>query len=66
MTKDNCVNDHNGLKKDLESLNLKIKDVLGGGSLSAEGLKSLIKEAEEAQKRLIQNTEGDKENKENT
>ena len=66
MTKDNCVNDQDVLKKDLESLNLKIKDVLEGGSLSAEGLKSLIKEAEEAQKRLIQNTEGDKENKENT
>ena len=66
MTKDNCVNDHDRLKKDLESLNLKIKDALKGGSLSAEGLKSLIKEAEEAQKRLIQNTEGDKEKKENT
>ena len=65
MTKDNNVNDPEELKKDLESLDLKIKDALTDGNLSEEGLKTLIKNAEEMQKRLIQTTENsqDKEEK---
>ena len=65
MTKDNNVNDPEELKKDLESLDLKIKDALTDGNLSEEGLKTLIKNAEEMQKRLVQTTENsqDKEEK---
>ncbi len=45
--------DQEELKKDLESLNIKIKDALKGGVSSAEGLTALIKEAEAMQKRII-------------
>jgi len=57
MTKDDSGKNPDELKKDLESLDLKIKDALTDGNLSEEGLKTLIKEAEEMQKRLAQTTE---------
>jgi hypothetical protein len=65
MTKDDSDKNPDELKKDLESLDLKIKDALTDGNLSEEGLKTLIKEAEEMQKRLVQPTENsqDKEEK---
>jgi len=50
----------------LENLNQKIKNALENGGLSSDGLKTLIKETEEAQKRLMQNIENDKEDKNNT
>jgi len=64
MTKNNSVNNHDALKKDLENLNLKIENALNNSSLSEEGLKTLIKEAEEIQKRLIYNTENTQEKEE--
>ena len=64
MTKDNSVNNHDALKKDLENLNLKIKKAMNNSSLSEAGLKTLIKEAEEIQKRLIHNTESTQEEEE--
>lgn len=63
MTEDNCVNDN--VEKDLKNLNQKIKNALQNGGLSSDGLKTLIKETEEAQKRLIQHIENDKEDKDN-
>lgn len=57
MTTDNNVNNHDALKKDLENLNLKIKNALADSSLSEEGLKNLIKETEELQKRLVSTAE---------
>jgi len=66
MTEDNCVNDNDKFKEDLENLNQKIKNALENGGLSSDGLKTLIKETEEAQKRLMQNIENDKEDKNNT
>jgi len=65
MTKDDSGKNPDELKKDLESLDSKIKDALTDGNLSEEGLKTLIKNAEEMQKRLIQTTENshDKEEK---
>ena len=66
MTEDNCVSDNDKFKKDLENLNQKIKNALENGGLSSDGLKTLIKETEEAQERLMQNIENDKEDKHNT
>ena len=66
MTEDNCVNDNDKFKEDLENLNQKIKNALENGGLSSDGLKTLIKETEDAQKRLMQNIENDKEDKNNT
>jgi len=66
MTEDNCVSDNDKFKKDLENLNQKIKNALENGGLSSDGLKTLIKETEEAQERLMQNIENDKEDKNNT
>ncbi|MBW2221555.1 MAG: hypothetical protein JRF22_03365 [Deltaproteobacteria bacterium] len=66
MTEENCVNDNDKFKEDLENLNQKIKNALENGGLSSDGLKTLIKETEEAQKRLMQNIENDKEDKNNT
>ena len=66
MTEDNCVNDNDKFKKDLENLNQKIKNALEDGGLSSDGLKILIKETEEAQKRLIHNIESNEENDDST
>ena len=66
MTKDDCVNDNDEFKKDLESLNQKIKNALEDGDLSSDGLKTLIKETEEAQKKLIHNLENNEEKDDNT
>ena len=66
MTKDTTGSNHDALKKDLEDLNSKIKSTLENGGLSQEGLKTLIKEAEEIQKRLIDSTESAKDRKEDT
>ncbi|MCK5514085.1 MAG: hypothetical protein KAJ00_06280 [Deltaproteobacteria bacterium] len=66
MTEDNCVNDNDEFKKDLENLNQKIKNALENGGLSSEGLKTLIKETEEAQKRLMHNIESNEENDDST
>lgn len=66
MTQDNNVINQDQLKKDLEDLNLKIKNALTKGSLSEEGLKTLVKETEEIQKRLISNAESAKKEEENT
>ena len=65
MTKDDSGKNPDELKKDLESLDSRIKDALTDGNLSEEGLKTLIKNAEEMQKRLIHTTESsqDKEEK---
>jgi hypothetical protein len=65
MTKDNNVNNNDELQKDLENLDLKIKDALSSNSLSEEGLKALIKETEGIQKRLIHNAESTQEEEEN-
>lgn len=56
MTKDDSGKNPDELKKDLESLDAKIKDALTDKNLSEEGLKTLIKNAEEMQKRLVQTT----------
>jgi len=64
MTKDNSVNNHDALRKDLENVNLKIKNALDNSRLSEAELKTLIKEAEEIQKRLIHNTESSQEEEE--
>lgn len=66
MTEDNCVNDNDEFKKDLENLNQKIKNALENGGLSSDGLRTLIKETEEAQKKLMQNIENDKDDKNTT
>ena len=64
MTKDDSDKKTDELKKDLESLDSKIKDALTDGNLSEEGLKTLIKDAEEMQKRLVQTTEESQANEE--
>ena len=66
MTEDNCVNDNDKFKKDLENLNQKIKNALENGGLSPDGLETLIKETEEAQKRLIYNVENNEEKDDST
>lgn len=66
MTEDNSVNDNDEFKKDLENLNQKIKNALENGGLSSDGLKTLIKETEEAQKRLIYNIENNEEKDDRT
>lgn len=66
MTEDNCVNDNDKFENDLKNLNQKIKNALEDGGLSSDGLKTLIKETEEAQKRLIHNIESNEENDDST
>ena len=66
MIEDNCVNDNDKFKKDLENLNQKIKNALENGGLSSDGLRTLIKETEDAQKKLMQNIENDKDDKNTT
>ena len=66
MTEDNCVNDNDKFENDLKNLNQKIKIALEDGGLSSDGLKTLIKETEEAQKRLIHNIESNEENDDST
>jgi hypothetical protein len=54
MKKNNDVSDSpDKLTQELEELNAKIQRTLEGGTLSAEGLQTLINETEEMQKRLI-------------
>ena len=65
MTKDDSGKNPDELKKDLERLDTKIKDALTDGNLSEEGLKTLIKNAEEMQKRLVQTTENSQDREEN-
>ena len=64
MTKDDSGKNPDELKKDLERLDTKIKDALTDGNLSEEGLKTLIKNAEEMQKRLVQTTENSQDREE--
>ena len=66
MTKDTTDSYNDALKKDLEDLNSKIKSNLENGGLSQEGLKTLIKEAEEIQKRLIDSTASAKDKEKDT
>jgi len=66
MAEDNRVNDNDEFKKDLENLNQKIKNALENGGFSPEGLKTLIKETEEAKKKLIHHEENTEENDDST
>ena len=65
MTKENNENPDE-LKKDLDDLDAKIQDALIDGNLSEEGLKTLIKETKEIQKRLLQASEDSEEEEGNS
>jgi uncharacterized membrane-anchored protein YhcB (DUF1043 family) len=60
------ANDRDKMKKELESLNARIRDALTHRNLSAEVLQTLIKETEEIQKRLVSYQESLKEKEERT
>ena len=64
--KDNEANGKDDMKKELESLNARIRDALTQRTLSAKELQTLIKETEEIQKKLVGYQESLKEEEEKT
>jgi hypothetical protein len=64
--KDDEANGKDEMKKELESLNARIRDALEHRTLSAEELQTLIKETEEIQKKLVGYQESLKEEEEKT
>ena len=64
--KDDEAKGKDEMNKELDNLNARIRDALTQRTLSAEELKTLIKETEEIQKRLVGYQESLKETEEKT